>query len=440
MKQNSHLYFLLSGLIFILTSCVRTEADLFDESSALRLNHAVADSKELLLSANNGWVMEYFPTNDSAGINFLIKFHQDEMAVVAAKNEYTPNYTESKGAWNVIGDTGPVLTFDTYIDVLHLFSDPNKGPEENLGIGYGGDYEFIIMNISDNLIQLKSKKRGITILMHRLDENQDWQDYFKLLDEMNATLFHKYAPPLSLFVADSLFILSNGISHKFDVIPYEADTIVVSKEKLPFIVTSYGFRLIKPFNVGEVSVQTFTLSEDKTYLYTVENQDARISNSVSSSSFFFDEKNWATNRAWVIDSLDLGGTFKTVYEQVVGGCSTALNENFERFFFQYKSNRRSSTLSFQSKTRANRPSIYEGAFDFDISRNGSNDKEVVFTYKGKADDNGTFYKNKIGAFQQFVDLISGDSFALTTDRTLSLAKLKFTSVSNPDNYFALTIE
>jgi hypothetical protein len=423
MKQNSHLYFLLSGLIFILTSCVRTEADLFDESSALRLNHAIADSKELLLSANNGWVMEYFPTNDSAGINFLIKFNQDEMAVVAAKNKYTPNYTESKGAWNVIGDTGPVLTFDTYIDVLHLFSDPNKGPEENLGTGYGGDYEFIIMNISDNLIQLKSKKRGITILMHRLDENQDWQDYFKLLDEMDATIFaHSDIPRLLMcYEGDSLYTLTNGASHIFTM--QSADSIA-EPENMPFIITGYGIRFSRIFKVQEEELQVFLLNDTKDALISENNSSVKLIPEPISN---FIHKN-PSKYFGIKDSL--GGVFNSIFAKMAEELTSTYSGRRDLVSIGFT--KRENNFYFLLKTAAN-----EAAFHIPYSI--GNNAITIEPFDGNnmsredMDNNARLFYAAIPSVKEILNAIQG-TYDLTSKEAFSLNTIKYTKKENTADY------
>ncbi|MDR0733558.1 MAG: DUF4302 domain-containing protein [Dysgonamonadaceae bacterium] len=436
MKKYHLLYLLLCGC-FIVTSCVRTEEDLFDEPAAVRLNQAVKDAKEMLVSAENGWIMEYFPTNDSRGVIFPIRFNGDGMAVVAAKNEYTTEYAESKGAWNIIDDTGPVLTFDTYIDVLHLFSDPNTKLGNGLGIGLGGDYEFIIISASDTTFALKGKKRGTDIRLHRLPEGQTGHDYFRLQDEMSANLFGKGALPLMLSAAaDSLFALSGGSSGIFDAVPFGSDA-GENKEKLPFVVTNYGIRLAKPFQAGNVAVQVFNLSDDKNYLYAAENKDIRITSAISPLAFFLDENN--RDLEWTLDASTLNGAFQTAYAKVVDGCKTVYKENFGDFFFKYKSDRKSKTFSFRTGVnKMGKP--YEGAFDFEILQNPEKAGEVIFVDKGTADTNASVYKSKIEGFGEISDLITGGSYTVATDRTLSMSVLRFTSVSNSGNGFSLSLK
>ena len=134
------------------TSCGNEEEDIFDESSALRTNHAVATYSELLTSAENGWVMEYFANEEEPGYPMLMKFDKSGAVTIAAKNHYSNNdvYSTEESLYEVIADYGPVLTFNSYNTLFHIFSTPDDIPDtpieesDETGLGHEGDYEFVI--------------------------------------------------------------------------------------------------------------------------------------------------------------------------------------------------------------------------------------------------------------------------------------------------------
>jgi hypothetical protein len=434
MKKINILYYLLFGLVFVLPSCLRTEEDLFDESAALRINHAITEAKDVLVSADNGWIMQYFPTNDYAGVTFLVKFNKDDIANMAAKDA---SYKEATGTWNVIGDNGPVLTFDSYNEVFHVYSDPTDGPD-GLGIGWGGDYEFIIQEVTNDLIKLKGKKRGTDITLQRLDENQNWETYFTILENMDKSLFNKNANIVwHLDINGKIYTLEGGASHIFTAKPVDAaiDEEEESTFEIPFIITTEGFRFAQVLAKEGDSIQTFKLNDDKKYLYAVEKPEVLITGATTPLSFFMDENAWTSGRSWAIDSNFLGGAFESAYADVVDGCKTAFKEDFDSFFFKYKLARKEKTLSFKSGTSK----VYEGTYDFDITLKSEANSEVAFTNKGTMDKNGEIYRDRISGFQKILDLLSGGSFTLAADSPLCPATLKFTSVSDSKNWFTVTV-
>jgi hypothetical protein len=428
MKINSK-HCLLALCLFFLPSCLLTEDDLFPESAALRLNSAIDNAKATLLDADNGWVMEYFPTPESGGYALLVKFDSNGLATFAARNVYFPKFTAASGAFDVIGDNGPVLTFNSYNDLFHSFSNP----ENPSGIGLGGDYEFIIIEVTDDLIKLKGKKRATDIMLRKLTAAERWEEYANELNAMDEFLFDPKSPTLFLNVGDKKYIAADGVNHVFSLLPEGADKTLDEPETLPFVVTSDGLRLYKPYESGEddnkIAVQHFVLTPDKTALVAAENNAVSITGQPA-ADFFIDGINWTGTNSWVVDKDNLGGAFATAYRQAVDDCKSKYKEDFESFFFIYKGARKGKTLSFVSGK-------YEGAYDFDIYLS---DNRAVFTYKGTFDRNGEVYLNNIGAFTNFITALGGDTYTVAADSQIRPTVLQLTGVSNPDNRFKLNLK
>lgn len=72
------IYNILFTLIAILsfTSCSNDIDEVFDKPSAERVNDAIAEYKTVLTSAENGWLMKYYPKANTkyGGYNLLLKF------------------------------------------------------------------------------------------------------------------------------------------------------------------------------------------------------------------------------------------------------------------------------------------------------------------------------------------------------------------------------
>lgn len=256
---------------FLVLSCTREEENLFDESAALRLNSSITEASALLRSADNGWVMEYFPNPESAGYTFLVKFSSTKDATMATVNQYVPSYKEASGYWRIINDMGPVITFDTYIDVFHIFADPidpSSGSAD--GVGLGGDYEFLILSKTTDQIKLRGKKHGAVSLLRKLPAGQLWTDYFTALNTMNSSLFGRFPSDLLLKVDDKdVYTLSGGSSHIFKLVA-EGGNAIDDARNVPFIITDYGIRLIDSLVIGKSSVQKFKLSDDKNALVGID--------------------------------------------------------------------------------------------------------------------------------------------------------------------------
>jgi len=179
------LYILVAGLV--LTGCNRDEKNLFDENADTRLNKALSTAETSFVNAANGWEMLYFPNAESCGYNILVKFNPNGSATVAACNPLTTGdrYVEdANSTWVVKADYGPLLSFDTYNKVLHAWADPQTD-----GDGYLGDYEFLILNASQESARLKGKKHEAYSQMIPLAEGLNWRKYFEQVKAYRDLVF-----------------------------------------------------------------------------------------------------------------------------------------------------------------------------------------------------------------------------------------------------------
>ncbi len=182
-------YLVIIGLLAAtVAACSRDEESLFDKPAALRAQEAVENAFDVLSSNESGWEMAYFPNLEASakGYNMVIKFNKNGNVSVTAKNAATTMnkiMTDSASTWAVKSDYGPILTFDTYNDVFHAFSDP----QEN-GAGLLGDYEFLILKATPELVLLKGKKHSADSVMRPM-KNANLEEYFAACEKMQSKLF-----------------------------------------------------------------------------------------------------------------------------------------------------------------------------------------------------------------------------------------------------------
>ena len=173
-------------LVLGTASCSRQEKDLFEKSAADRLHAMEQAVRENLTSAGNGWEMRYFPSPDLPGYAMLAQFASDGTVKIAAKNAISSKntYKEEVSLWDIDGTQGCVLTFNSYNRLFSIFADPQSD-----GVGYSGDYEFVVLKNETNTISLKGKKNGAYISLNRLSGAQDWKEYFNTIDKLNEETF-----------------------------------------------------------------------------------------------------------------------------------------------------------------------------------------------------------------------------------------------------------
>ena len=212
-------YLLLIGLFAVtMVACSRDEESLFEDSAAIRAQKAVDNAFDVLTSTENGWEMAYFPNleADAKGYNMVLKFNKNGNVSVTAKNmETTANkiVTDTASTWAIKSDYGPILTFDTYNDVFHAFSDPKED-----GAGMLGDYEFLILKATPELVLLKGKKHSAYSVMRPV-KNPDVAAYYAACEKMQKMLFGNNNI-VTLNQGDKKMYLYNGSTGQFQSAAY----------------------------------------------------------------------------------------------------------------------------------------------------------------------------------------------------------------------------
>lgn len=294
MKKYS-LLLLIFSFIFSMSSCLFLEEDVFDTPPAQRLNEAMDKAEKTLIASEYGWEMLYFPADNEDpflykkkdGHLFLMKFNESgDVHVGTAYEKYNSGlFGIETGSWDVIGDNGPVLTFNTYIANFSIFADPvdpglQQGEMPN-GIGIGGDYEFIIMSVSDSEIELRGKKRGTRIVMRPIDSPmEEWSEYYDSVENLRTSYFFNPSPYLLFTDADSTWTFEDGFQKYFRVKNTTASLYTV--DPVYFIMTPNGFRLGQPFELYSADptkrnlMLEFHFNENKTKFVEVSNPEIEL--------------------------------------------------------------------------------------------------------------------------------------------------------------------
>ena len=240
-----YIMFAVAGLS--LQSCLHDDDEIFDKSAAERINEAVANAKEVLTSSQEGWVMHYYVGREYAygGLNLAMKFTDGKVQMYneTAKNS-DGSYKSVVSTYKITRDQGPVLAFDTYNDLLHVYGDPaGSGPTDV--DGWEADYEFVIMNISEdqNTITLQGKKFNNTIVLERL--TRPVAEYFDAATKMAESLTN--AGILAYTVGDKKAKFYPG-SSEYSV-KYVDDKGEVASLTVPYTSTDKGLLFNEPIEL-----------------------------------------------------------------------------------------------------------------------------------------------------------------------------------------------
>lgn len=412
----------LFAFVSLLTACQQEEADVFSASPAERLNKAISDYHALLTDASNGWVMDYFANTVSPGYNLLVKFNKSGNAILASRSELTTNsaYEKDSCLFDIIGDNGPVLTFNTFSKILHVFSNP-ENPD---GYGLEGDYEFIIVKASADTVWMKGKKYGAEVLLHKMSAGTQWKQFADERFDFTSLLFSVKSPALTLKIDKSSYTFSAGYSRVFTVKRTGANPNPID---VPFIVTQDGIRFYEEIKIDGIIFKTFRLNEAKTGLVSVESPAYTLSGVDDLATFFTSDP----NSTWDFVPSDFSAALGQQYQNIIQSVKNLYAADQVNLSVKFNAVRRVFVLSV---TYAIGTNVTEGLLDLSI--NAVNKDMLTISYKGTGDTKGLQFYNEVTDLEDFLSAISS-AFTLTTTAKINPGEIKFTKTTNQQVYFSI---
>lgn len=246
MKANRIFIALLLALpALFLQSCLKDQEDVFDSPYSKRVSDFLQQAQDTLVKAPYGWALDYYPESNQSygGVAYTIRFTRDNAIV---RYENNPDDGEVKSRYSMKDDSGPVLSFDTYNDFLHVYATPKDGEYR----GKEGDFEFVIDSIGSDRIKLKGKKSENTMYLRKL--TADAAEYMEKVTEVSADFIFSEmkvtvgGKPYSIVITD----LDNR-----QLALYDGNTLVGTSA---YAFTDHGIRLYLPVTVNGVRIQDFT--------------------------------------------------------------------------------------------------------------------------------------------------------------------------------------
>ncbi len=257
---------MLVATLFV--ACAPDQDEIFDDSAAERIEANIKKIEQTLESSPNGWQFELF--TGTGGTNVMLKFADGKVQA----SDYLIHGSDvvKESLYSVVQNGGPVLTFDTYNDVFHAYSDP-VAPGESTGDneGLGADFEFVVESCTNDLIILRGLKHQRMCRMIRQPEADDWAITLDALQAMNTVMI---APSYEVYFNDVLVGGTNSITDNelitYRTVPATEDELSEDPEatdrlvkfSVALVPTLDGFRTEEPFSYdvddANPTIQNFT--------------------------------------------------------------------------------------------------------------------------------------------------------------------------------------
>ena len=425
-----YIMFAVAGLS--LQSCLHDDDEIFDKPAAERINEAVANAKEVLTSSQEGWVMHYYVGREYAygGLNLAMKFTDGKVQMyneTAKKSD--GSYISAVSTYKITRDQGPVLAFDTYNDLLHVYGDPaGSGPTDV--DGWEADYEFVIMNISEdqNTITLQGKKFNNTIVLERL--TRPVAEYFDAATKMAESLTN--AGILAYTVGDKKAKFYPG-SSEYSV-KYVDDKGEVASLSVPYTSTDKGVLFNEPIELfgdtlkGINAKDTATVNDVLTANTIVASNDESKVLSISHDlSDIFQANNW------YLALSNMGEVAGPGLQSFIDGCKESEGEVVNTCYigtysgnygFYFLSGRFKGMATFAVDAPINEPDVI--TFDF-------NGYDSTFGFS-----NGSYYATYCNFGDAYTPFLS--TFKLSADDVNNPTVMTLTDQNNAKNVIKLVKE
>lgn len=422
------IYNILFTLIAVLsfTSCSNDIDEVFDKPSAERVNDAIAEYKTVLTSAENGWLMKYYPKANTkyGGYNLLLKFGTD--GNVTAMSDALGADTKATSHYKLEQSASIVLSFDEYNKVIHFFSDPaNPDGIGDNGKGMEGDLEFRVLTATADSVVMLGKKRGTKIVMTPMAKDADWAETINQIDGLEQEM---QFPRYTCEVNDVKYVATSS----YRTITFTSSNAEDGSTTIPYIVTDKGIEFYKPITLNGVTIKGFNYVGGDNYEFDATSGSAKmygiippLTSQLQNGNWFFSVKNMGTygQAYW-------NKCYEICQGEEVGG------EEMSYAFF--------GTSSFSSSNgkygfvfvSANK---YAGCLN--CTATPVDDTHITLKFALSGDNNGLFYYNT-GGYKYIIAALTagskGKTYSIEGNDLKSPTVLKLVDVDNPDNYYILS--
>ncbi len=433
-----------------LTSCSSDDDRIFDQSAADRLEQYKKEYAEVLTADGGLWSMEYFSNPDEPGYVFVMKFDKNGSVDISANHKWIGSqYKKETSLWKMIADNGPVLSFNSYNTLFHIFSDPaniegpyapegENGDINETGFGHEGDYEFQFMEVSDNgqTVRLLGKKRLYDIFLHRLDPNTNVEQY--LADVKNVeNKFSKNFNDLEMVDTDGKrYRLSDMTSAIPSIYPLDGDaesqTVTANG-----IFTLDGFRFMQPIEVKRADDSTFELTQ----LFFTDDGTMNGENVAAIKAPSPLENISRADLTWVLQTETLTGKAKSLYDDANDALVAALSAKDSLGDTELTYGSAAGKVVAQFVTRiGNR--ICRDYIEYDIENDANGNivpsDRIHFSFTG-GNNTSLKYNSEVPAYKAFKDYMAGN-FVATVNNPLIPDVVTLTDVNDPSSSFSMKLK
>ena len=287
-------YITLCFALLLMAACQYKEDPVFEQKPTERTLSVLGKYKEVLEGHDGYWLLTYYPeeyrdgfwvypyypsvftsTNEYpkyhraiGGYNFVLKFSDGK---VTTSSEVSTTNAEDTSRFIYSLAEFPILSFNTYGEILHHFSHvTSMFPNAK-----GGEVDFIITKEENGVFTLKGTKNENIMTLSKL--TTDRETFLNKIRENSKLLKNKGLSPISV----------GGVEVTLDLFPSARQLAFIYEgghkyEQQAFIFTEKGIKLYEPVTINGQTFTGFYFNDAKTALTT---PDGKISSTLVATPF-----------------------------------------------------------------------------------------------------------------------------------------------------------
>lgn len=433
-----------------LASCNHEEADIFDQNAAHRTEEARKMYKEILLDKGGKWQMEYFTTEEEHGYVYLFTFRNDGTVTISGNNEYitkltnidsnVPSYGSETSMWTILSDNGPVLSFNSYNTIFHLFATPEDIPgteRDEQGYGHSGDYEFDLMKFSNDTLYLEGKKNGAEIIMTRIAPEIDDETYLNEVVALADSFFNAKVPAVYVNLPGGYrHVVLDGATQLPKFYPETGDYITEYVGRNA-IITHDGFTLGKPLTLrdsidgNDYTIQHFIRQKDGSLLCTDDNRITITADALN--KVVGDER-----LLWRVNAADCKGELGTAFAGLNTGFKAYNGSSLVHFNIGLNVlNNTKSPYTMVVRIKTKRGSYLNMSVPYTVEYIGKDEIKFVL---GEMDSNMKTFIDKVPAFKTMMNKLASSTFKCSSNSLIAPVNMVLTDSGDASSALGISIQ
>ena len=433
-----------------LASCNHEEADIFDQSAAHRTEEARKMYKDILLDKGGKWQMEYFTTEEEHGYVYLFTFRNDGTVTISGNNEYitkltnidsnVPSYGSETSMWTILSDNGPVLSFNSYNTIFHLFATPEDIPgteRDEQGYGHSGDYESDLMKFSNDTLYLEGKTNGAEIIMTRIAPEIDDETYLNEVVALADSFFNAKVPAVYVNLPGGYrHVVLDGATQLPKFYPETGDYITEYVGRNA-IITHDGFTLGKPLTLrdsidgNDYTIQHFIRQKDGSLLCTDDNRITITADALN--KVVGDER-----LLWRVNAADCKGELGTAFAGLNTGFKAYNGSSLVHFNIGLNVlNNTKSPYTMVVRIKTKRGSYLNMSVPYTVEYIGKDEIKFVL---GEMDSNMKTFIDKVPAFKTMMNKLASSTFKCSSNSLIAPVNMVLTDSSDASSALGISIQ